>query len=347
MLLTSNYVYPAEVTGYVREALADFNINQFTLSRWLPNEFIDDIEYRVAAGGTGLADAATYRAYDAESPIGRSQPLSSLIGELPPISLKKRSGEYDRLRMRKVTDQRIRDALFNDARKLTRDIAARVEVARGQTLVTGTTPIPELGITVSWGRAGAHSVTAATLWTNTAADILNDLMSWRDTYLATNGVDPGSLVGSRRIFNLMLRNQAVRNQVFPGANQPSIVTQTAINAMLASEGLPPFTMYQSQVNQNKVATKVMPDNVLLFLPPAVEGGTEDQGPVEDTQLGGTFWGTPAEALDPRFGVDEDDLPGLVAGEYTEEDPISVWTKVAGINLPVMPNPNLSFAATVA
>jgi hypothetical protein len=30
------------------------------------------------------------------------------------------------------------------ARKLTRDIAARVEVARGQTLVTGTTPIPEL-----------------------------------------------------------------------------------------------------------------------------------------------------------------------------------------------------------
>src|SRR5438309_8625733 len=109
MLLTSNYVYPAEVTGYVREALADFNINQFTLSRWLPNEFIDDIEYRVAAGGTGLADAATYRAYDAESPIGKGQPLSSLIGELPPLSLKKRSSEYDRLRLRKVTDQRIRD----------------------------------------------------------------------------------------------------------------------------------------------------------------------------------------------------------------------------------------------
>jgi hypothetical protein len=85
--------------------------------------------------------------------------------------------------------------LFNDARKLTRDIAARVEVARGQTLATGTTPIPELGITISWGRAGAHSVTAATLWTNTAADILNDLMSWRDTYLATNGVDPGSMSG--------------------------------------------------------------------------------------------------------------------------------------------------------
>jgi hypothetical protein len=36
----------------------------------------------------------------------------------------------------------------------------------------------------------------------------------------------------------------------------------------------------------------------------------------------------------------------VAGEFTEEDPPGVWTKVASINLPVLPNPNLSFAATV-
>jgi hypothetical protein len=227
MLLTSNYVYPAEVTGYVREALADFNINQFTLSRWLPNEFIDDIEYRVAAGGTGLADAATYRAYDAESPIGRSQPLSSLIGELPPISLKKRSGEYDRLRMRKVTDQRIRDALFNDARKLTRDIAARVEVARGQTLVTGTTPIPELGITSAGaGRERTRSPRRRCGRTPRPTSSTTSCRGGTPTWPRT-GSTPARLVGSRRIFNLMLRNQAVRNQVFPGANQPSIVTQTA------------------------------------------------------------------------------------------------------------------------
>lgn len=347
MLLTSNYVYPSEITGYVREALADFNINQFTLSRWLPNENVDDIEYRVAAGGTGLADAATYRAWDAESAIGRRQPLSSISGALPPISLKARLGEYDRLRLMKVTDQRLRDALFNDGKKLTRDAAARVELARGQTLVTGTTPIAELGTTVDWGRSGAHSVTASTLWTDPAADMLSMLMSWRDTYLATNGVDPGALVGSRRVWNLMLRNQSVRNQVFPGANQPSIVTQASLNAMLEAEGLPPFYMYQAQVNVNGTATKPVADNVLLLLPPAVDGNAEDAGPIEDTQLGGVFWGKTAESMDPRYGIEEDDQPGIVAGEYTEEDPIGVWTKVAGIALPVMPNPNLSFAATVA
>lgn len=346
MLLTENYVYPAEITGFVREALADFNINQFTLSRWLPNYNVDDIEYRVAKGGTGLADAAVYRAYDAESPIGRRQTLSSIVGELPPLSLKTRLSEFDRLRMRKVSDQRIRDALFNDGKKLTRDVAARVEIARGQALATGKTPIAELGVTVDWGRASAHTVTAATLWSDPASDPLSDLMTWRDTYLATNGVDPGTLLVSRRIWNNMLRNQALRNQIFPGYQQASIVTQDDLNQALSAQGLPPVTLYQSQVNVSGTATKVLPDNVAIFLPAPVDPNAAPGDAPDETQLGASFWGTTAESMDPRYNLEVDDQPGIVAGEFTDEDPPGVWTKVASINLPVMPNPNLSFAATV-
>jgi hypothetical protein len=307
---------------------------------------VDDIQYRIAAGGTGLADAATYRAYDGESPIGRRQPLSSIIGELPPLSLKARLSEFDRLRQRKVTDDRIRNALFNDAAKLSKDVAARVELARGQALATGTTPIPELGVTVNWGRSGAHTVTAATLWSNTSSDPLSDLMTWRDTYLATNGIDPGTILVSRRILNNMLRNQALRNQIYPGYQQASIVTQVGLNSALEAQGLPPITLYQSQVNVNGTATKVIPDNVALFLPAPVDPNASPGDAPDETQLGATMWGTTAEALDPRFALDGDELPGIVAGEYTDEDPMAVWTKVASINLPVMPNPNLSFAATV-
>jgi len=349
MALTTNYIYPSEVSGYVREALADFNLNQFTLSRWLPDEPIDDIDYRVAAGGTGLADAAVYRTFDGESPIGRRQTLSSITGSLAPLSLKTRCSEYDRLKMRKLSDDRIRQALFNDSKKLCKDVCARVELARGQTLATGTTPIPELGQTINWGRVGAHTVTAATLWSVGGADPLQDLMSWRDTYLATNGVDPGSIVVSRQVWNVMLRNQAIRNQVFGGqtqyvgGNQSSIVNQQALNAVLLSQGLPQIELYQSQVNVNKVATRVLPSNVVLLLPPASAGA--DAGVDEDTQLGGVFWGTTAESMDPRYGM-EGDEPGIVAGEYSEDDPISIWTKVSSLNLPFMANPNLSFAATV-
>lgn len=350
MALTTNYIYPTEVTGYVREALADFNINQFTLSRWLPDEPVDDIDYRIAAGGTGLADAATYRTFDGESPIGRRQSLTSITGSLAPLSLKTRCSEYDRLKMRKLSDERIRSALFNDAKKLTKDVAARVELARGQTLATGTTPIAELGQTIDWGRSPAHTVTAAILWSAAGADPLQDIMSWRDTYLATNGVDPGTLVVSRQVWNVMLRNQALRNQVFGGqsqyvgGNQSSIVSQVALNTVLQAQGLPAIELYQAQVNVNKVATRILPTNVVLLLPPAVDGAN-DTGMDEDTQLGGVFWGTTAESLDPRYGM-EGDEPGIVAGEYSEDDPISIWTKVSSVNLPFMANPNLSFAATV-
>lgn len=339
-MLDTNYVYPAEVTGYVRQALADFNINQFTLTRWLPDDNIDDIDYRIAAGGTGLADAGVYRSYDGEANIGKRQPLTFLQGQLPPISEKARLSEYDRLKLRQVKDEAIRNALFNDATVQAKAIAARAEIARGQTLTTGTTPIPELGVTINWGRAGGNSVTAGVLWSNTSSDPLSDLMTWRDYYLTLNGVDPGSLVVSRSIWNLMLRNQALRNQVFGNAaNQASIVTQENLNTVLLSQGLPPITLYQSQVRQAGSTVKVIPANVLLLLPAAAAGP-------EDTQLGATLWGTTAESLDPRYEL-EGDEPGIVAGVYAEDDPMGLWTKAAAINLPVLANPNLSMAATVS
>lgn len=346
MALDTNYVYPAEVTGYVRQALADFNINQFTLSSWLPDDNIDDIDYRIAAGGTGLADAGVYRAYDGETPVGKRQPLSFLTGQLPPSSSKARLSEFDRLKLRQMKDEAIRNALFNDAVVQAKAIAARAEIARGATLATGSTPIPELGLTINWGRAGGNTVTAGTLWSNlTSSDPLSDLMTWRDYYLTLNGVDPGSLVVSRQVWNLLMRNQAVRNQVFGGTaqyvggNQSSIVNQMALNTLLASQGLPEITLYQSQVRQNGSTVRVIPSNVILYLP-AVAGGPED------TQLGATLWGTTAESLDPRYEL-EGDEPGIVAGVYSEEDPMGLWTKASSINLPVLANPNLSMAATVA
>lgn len=345
MLLNTDYIYPTDLTGYVRAALADYQLNKFTLSQFLPNDPVDDIDYRLVSGGAGLANAASFRTYDAESPIGRRQGLSRISGELPPLSQKIRLGEYDRLRQRKESDPAIVNALYNDAEEMTESVAARMELARGDALVNGSVTISENGISgvvVNYGRTGAHTVTAGTLWTNGAADILNDLMSWRDTYEATNGVEPGAIVGSRRIWNLMLRNVAVRNQVFPGSNQPSIVTTAAINQMLESEGLPPFTMYRSQVNVNGTATKVIPDNKLLLLPAAV-----DPSDVSGTQLGATVWGTTAEALDPSYGIELGDEPGIVSGVYMDQDPLALWTKASAIGLPVLANPNLSFCATVA
>ncbi|UKD55148.1 major capsid protein [Amycolatopsis sp. FU40] len=339
MLINTDYITPVELTGYVRAAFADLQVNQFTLSQYLPNQLVDDLDFRLSRGGAGLVEAGEFRTYDAESPIGSRPGIARISGELPPLSRKIRQGEYDRLRQRKLNDA-IRQAILNDALSMTRALSARMELARGDALVNGSVTINENGLNgfvVDFGRKASHSVTAATLWSNTAsATPVTDMMSWRDTYVATNGTEPGIAVTSRRVIAYLMQNAQFRNLVFPGANQPSLVTQQMLQDALAAFGLPPIRVYDAQVSVNKTAQRVIPDDRFLFLPP-------DSG---DTQLGRTMWGTTAESLEAEFGLSGNE-PGMVAGVYTEKDPVALWTKAAAIGLPVLANPDLSFVADVA
>lgn len=350
MYISTDYILPSVLTGYVRQGLADYPQNQFTLDRWLPNRNVPDIQYRFAAGGTGLADAAMYRTYDAESPIGKRQGLIRVTGELPPISLKTRLSEYDSLRMRAAVqpgNDEVRRAIMNDGLKNSRSIAARLEMARGDALVNGSVTISENGLsaTVNFGRAAAMSVTAATLWSTTAtADPFGDLDTWRTAYVAQNGAEPGAILMSRSTLALMRRSTNVARAVFPSAaNVPSLLSQQAISDALVAFGLPPLYVYYAQANTFAgAATSIVPANKVLMLPEPV--APDD---AEGTQLGGTFWGTTAESQLPEYGIELSDQPGIVAGAYHDPDPVGIWTKASAIALPVLANPNLAMAATVA
>lgn len=335
MLITNEYILPAELTGYVRGALADLNRNQFTLSQHLNDQVIDDLDYRLSRGGQGLADAGVFRSYDTEAPIISRPGISRISGELPPLSAKLRLDEYSRLRQRKL-DNQIQSQILNDAERLTRGLAARMELARGDALVNGTVTISENGVsaTVDFGRNAAHSVTTATLWSAGGADPLADLRTWRDTYVDNTGDEPGVILTSRKVLANLMQNAAVRNLVFPGSNQPSVVTESAVNQVLQAFSLPPITTYDARVNVGGSATRVIPDNRVILLP---------QG---QSQLGSTLWGTTAEALDPDFGIDSTQAPGIVAGSYSTKDPVALWTKASAIGIPVLANPDLSFVATV-
>jgi hypothetical protein len=343
MLLNTEYVLPTELTGYARAALADFPVNRFALAQWLPNRQIDDLMYRFTRGGEGLTEAATYRAYDTESPIGKRPGVTRITGELPPISRKIRLGEYDRLRQRRA-DNAIRNAILDDTTRMVRAIAARLEMARGEALYTGKLTLNENGViaTVDFGRKAGHTVTAATLWTDLVnSKPITDLMSWRDTYVATNGQDPGAILTSRRIASLLLQNAQIKNVAYPSSSPASLVTQDTVNNVLSAFGLPPIHIYDAQVSVNGSGTRVIPDNRLLFLP------TPTSDPA-GTDLGATLLGTTAESMEPEYGLDnEADQPGIVAGAYSTKDPVAVWTKAACIGLPVLANPDLTFAATVA
>jgi hypothetical protein len=344
MLLNSDFFLPSTLTGYARTALLRLPINATSLQRWLPHQLIDDLAYRYVKGGDTLISAAPYRAYDAESTIASRAGVTRVSGELPPISRKMVLTEYDRLRQRANPDSSIQTAILGDTERLVRQIAMRLEVARGDALVNGSVTLNENGVkaSVDFGRAGGASVTASTLWSTTAtADPITDLVTWVQAYVDMNGSAPGAILTSTRVRGLLMRNAAIRAEAATLAGTPTMVSLATLNAILTNYSLPPLETYDVRYDVAGTATRVIADNLALLLPPA--GNPDDPN---STDLGGTFLGTTAESLDPTYALEGDEA-GIVAGVYREEDPISIWTKAAAIALPVLANPNLAWRLTVA
>lgn len=345
MLLNADYILPVELTGYVRAALADMQINQFTLSRWLPNREIDDLMYRFTRGGEGLIEAAEFRGYDVEAGIGSRPGITRISGELPPISRKIRLGEYDRLRQRRL-DQQIRNVIMDDALRMSRAIAARIELARGEALYSGKIQLSENGVTatVDFGRSAGHSVTASTVWSNTSGSVpLTDEMSWIQTYIDDNGQPPAVALVSQQIVTYMLLNAQYRNIIGRNGFVPARLSLADLNGIRDDYGMPRLEVYDARVSVNKSATRVIPVDRLIYLP-----APGDPNDPEGTDLGATLLGTTAESMEPGYGMaDEADQPGIVAGTYVTEDPVATWTKAALIGLPVLANPDLTMAADVA
>lgn len=336
LVLSSEYITPAELTGYVREALADMPQNAFGLSEFLPNVTTDDIDFRVSVGGGGLARAASFRSWDTESPISGRKGISRIAGELPPISEKRRLGEYDRLKLRKL-DSGIKNSILNDAVELATAIHARAEIARGDAIVHGKVTIEENGLALEadFGRKASHSATALTRWDKPGSDPIADLRAWVAVYVATNGVRPTQMLASDQVEAVLQSNEAIRNYILvPGSTQ-NIVTSEALNALLKSFRLPTLAIYEAQIEgADGNAQAILDPKRIVFLPPA------------GRKLGETLWGVTAESLDDDYEIDSTEAPGVVVGSYSDKDPVALWTKASAIMLPVVPNANLTLAGLV-
>jgi hypothetical protein len=344
VLITTDYVTPAELTGYVRAALADLQVNRFRLASFLPSRTIDDLQYRFDRGGAeGLTEAATFRSYDTESPVGSRPGVTRVTGELPPVSRKIRLGEYDRLRQRRL-DNRVRSQILTDAERMTRAVAARIELARGEALYKGKIELAENGVTatVDFGRAAGHTVNAGIAWTDTATAVpLTDLIAWVEVYRAANGVAPGVVLLSSAALGLLIRNAEIRALAATIVGTPNVVPQSTLQGIFQAHGLPPFEVFDAQVRVGSSSQYVIPRDKVLLLP-----APGDANDADSSEMGATLWGTTAESLEPEFGMEDGEEPGIVAGAYSTKDPVAVWTKAAAVSLPILANPNLSFAADI-
>lgn len=331
-----------ELTGFVRALDQEEFRNRFTLQRILPTITTEDIEYVWRAVDSEDFDAAKFRAWDTESAIAKRKGAVRKRGELPPVSRKSRLGEEERLRLRALergNNDEIEDAIFDDASNLGRSVAARLEMARGEILYSGSLTLNENGIvaTVDFNRDASHEVAPATLWSDHATSTpLQDLLGWMDVYVDTNGAEPGEVLTSRKVLSDMLLNEEFRQLASATGVTPSRLSQAELNTILDSHGIPPVVTYNTRVRVDGVQQRVIPEDRLILLPPPGE------------PLGNTVMGVTAEAtvLVGAQQLGREDAPGLVAVVDVTSGPVSTWTEVVGIGLPILANPDLTLVADV-
>ena len=184
------------------------------------------------------------------------------------------------------------------------------------------------------------TVTAATLWNASGAKILDDMIGWADAYADLNGERPGALVVSSRIARAIRAATEFQVKLIDGASRAASMDQ--VNAILDAEGLPSLVVYDRRTQRGGKRLRVLPEDTLLLLPAPVDPDAEAA-----SALGATFWGQTLAADDADMGIDDDQLPGIVASlDRADRTPRTVSIDVDAIAMPVLANANLAMAAKV-
>jgi hypothetical protein len=339
-------VNPDDLTMFTRAIPMDQN---YVLNQILPDRMIND--NRVDVGTlTRRGRTARFRVFDGPIHVSARDSYEVRNVALPPLSDALHLGEYERLQMQFArlqggNQRALVDAVYDDATILTQNVRRRMEQARGDVLQDGKFTLQGEGglwMEADYSVPAGHFVTASPLWVQnpTTADPILDITNWSEVYNTTNGYFPGGMWVPRRVMNALLRNTAMRTAYATTINGTStLLRRDQLDQALDSYGLPPILgSYDASVDVDGVSTRILPDNKVIFVPPAGQS------------LGYTAWGVSATALElTQAGISElsfADAPGIVGVVVKEGPPFRQYTFVDAVGMPVLENPNGLMVATV-
>ena len=341
-------IYDLVDLGALIARVREIEFPDLVLGRWLPNVTVDRTTFKYWTNDRSQRPAAKFISFDSETPIGGRKGGALREGSLPKFGEKIPFTESDALLAGELEDLNpgVAADLFGDAIAVVRSALQRLELAKGEVLSTGSLTLAEgeggiNGIDLDFGVPGDHIVAPATLWSNLGASTpLTNLVTWHDKYVADTGEAAGAIVTSTRVARLLQTNAT---EVIPAiSNQRNRVVREEVNALIESEGLPALTIYDAKYkNAAGVLQRAIADDKVIFLP--ANGGAG----FGETQLGRTV---ESQVLAARPEVDLTEaggLPGLVVLTMAEDDPPTVWTKSAGIGIPVVEDPARILIADVA
>lgn len=338
MAFWADLITPVELTAEAREAADVEEARKGSLARFLPSVEVDDIVIEVFESENGLVEEAQYRAYNAEPELAGGDAGSSFSIKLPALGQKRFITEYMQLRNRNAGDDAMRASLVKHARAVAVAIVSKMERQRAIALLTGKTTINDRRFKSDddFLRDPSHNVTAAALWATPTVSRLADIEAWVDAYVATNGVEPGSIVMSKRVLRALAAGDEFATQLVNGSARRA--TEDEVRAVISGAGFPEIEIYDRRTANGLL----IPDDTLLLLPEPGETRAS-----EATELGASFWGRTLTSMAPEYAIAETEQPGIVVGAHRNDSvPHNAFVDSDAIGLPVLSNANLSFVAKV-
>lgn len=290
---------------------------------------------------------ARFRSFDGRIHVSQRDAGSTKRVSMPALSSSLSMGEYERLQLEfartgGTATAALERAIYNDSERLTYEVQNRMEQAWGDVLYDGILTINEEGFQgeADFGVPANHKVTASTLWSTVAsANALDDLISWSDTYEATNGDRPGATRLTRANLRVLQRNAQIIGAVHGSTSGKTRVNLDELNDLFEGEGIGPIVeLPVARVDVDGTSTPVMPDDKVLLTP-------ADLG-----ELGHTRFGVSATALElvdsNEAEMSFEEAPGIVGVVEKVGPPYRQFVFVDAVGMPILDDARRIFQAKV-
>ena len=215
--------------------------------------------------------------------------------------------------------------VFDDEMSLLEGAAAQRERMRMQVLTTGAIAITANGedLQYDYNLPESHKGTVATSWSNASANIVEDIRTRLDLIEDETGVRPKRGLCSRKTWNYIMKNDAIKKAVFVLTDGVGVMTDSRLASYLQETLDIEIVVYTKRfMDENKQAKAFVPDDLLVLFP---EG-----------TLGNTWFGTTPEESDlmtsNAANVSITDT-GVAVTVTQHTDPVNAETKVTMVCLP--------------
>ncbi len=313
-----------------------------------PNVEMREVKWRTKDSGR-YVNVAKYRAFNASVPFAtREAWQTSREGALPALGQKLVVSEQEQILLEAShgSDQdRLIELLYDDVERHVEAIRSRLELAAGDVLVDGRFTLEQengLTLEVDWNVPAENMPVASRPWSDPASDPIADELRWIQHLDDIGAPEPELVITSRKAFSYLAANNAYRaayyGSVNPSTTPTATLTPQQINVVRGNYSLPPIQFYKAQVRVDGKPHKVLPEDRWILVPPEREKWAQ------------TMYGVTAEGLVLSRGsnpeIIREDAPGLIITRGVQDDPVQIWTKGAGVAMPVMHTPDAHIVAKV-